>query len=100
MLRALAALGATAALRGVRAQALARPRFEAYPFSLGVASGYPGPNGAVLWTRLAPQPQAPAGGMGAEPVAVQWEVASDEGFAKIAATGTEYTRPLEPNAMS
>ncbi len=90
MLRALAALGATAALRGVRAQALARPRFEAYPFSLGVASGYPGPNGAVLWTRLAPQPQAPAGGMGAEPVAVQWEVASDEGFAKIAATGTEY----------
>ena len=27
-----------------------------YPFSLGVASGYPRPGGFVLWTRLAPAP--------------------------------------------
>ncbi len=32
------------------------PRFPAYPFSLGVASGDPTPDGVVLWTRLAPDP--------------------------------------------
>ena len=30
------------------------------PFSLGVASGYPRPDGISLWTRLAPMPLAPA----------------------------------------
>ena len=34
----------------------ARPRFDAYPFSLGVASGDPSADGFVLWTRLAPDP--------------------------------------------
>jgi len=90
LLRALAALAVAAVVPRAKAQPLARPRFQANPFSLGVASGYPAANGAVLWTRLAPLPQAPAGGMGPEPVAVQWEVAADEDFAKIAASGTEY----------
>ena len=27
-----------------------------YPFTLGVASGDPTPDGVVLWTRLAPRP--------------------------------------------
>ena len=31
-------------------------RFPDYPFSLGVASGDPSPDGVVLWTRLAPDP--------------------------------------------
>lgn len=35
---------------------IAQPRFSAYPFRLGVASGEPLPNGVVLWTRLAPDP--------------------------------------------
>src|SRR6185295_10419768 len=34
----------------------ATPVFDAYPFSLGVASGDPLPDGIVLWTRLAPKP--------------------------------------------
>jgi PhoD-like phosphatase, N-terminal domain len=34
------------------------PRFSDYPFSLGVASGDPLPDGVVLWTRLAPEPLA------------------------------------------
>jgi len=38
-----------------RAVAQAR-RWQAYPFSLGVASGAPRPDGFVLWTRLAPEP--------------------------------------------
>src|SRR5690606_30055930 len=29
---------------------------SAYPFTLGVASGDPTPDGVVLWTRLAPEP--------------------------------------------
>src|SRR5690606_40635132 len=30
--------------------------FSSYPFTLGVASGDPWPDGVVLWTRLAPDP--------------------------------------------
>ena len=41
---------------------LAAPRFGAdTPFTLGVASGDPTPDGIVLWTRLAPEPADPAG---------------------------------------
>ena len=39
------------------------PRFTGYPLTLGVASGDPTPNGVVLWTRLAPAPLDPQGGM-------------------------------------
>jgi phosphodiesterase/alkaline phosphatase D-like protein len=31
-----------------------RPRLADNPFTVGVASGDPGPDGMVLWTRLAP----------------------------------------------
>ena len=34
----------------------AQPLFRTYPFTLGVASGDPLPDGVVLWTRLAPEP--------------------------------------------
>ena len=40
------------------------------PFTLGVASGDPTPTGVVLWTRLAPRPLDPDGGMTARPVPV------------------------------
>src|ERR1700684_3085184 len=36
---------------------------DADPFSVGVASGDPTSTGAVLWTRLAPRPLEPGGGM-------------------------------------
>ena len=45
------------------------------PFTLGVASGDPAPDGAVIWTRLAPRPLA-ADGLGGMPdrvVEVDWE---------------------------
>ncbi len=32
------------------------PVFAAYPFSLGVASGDPAPDGFVIWTKIAPEP--------------------------------------------
>jgi alkaline phosphatase D len=55
----------------------ASPRFGADPFSLGVASGDPTPDGVVLWTRLAPDPLN-GGGMPARPVPVRWQIATDE----------------------
>ena len=64
-------------------------RFTGYPFTLGVASGDPTPDGAVLWTRLAPAPLSGNGGMPDKPVAVQWEVANDEAFANVVARGEE-----------
>jgi alkaline phosphatase D len=63
-----------------------------YPFSLGVASGDPTPDGFVLWTRLAPKPLE-AGGMPPENVRVGWQVASDDKFTKIAAEGSAVATP-------
>lgn len=64
-----------------------RPFLAGYPFTLGVASGDPTPNACVIWTRLAPDPFAPHGGMdGSRPV-IGWEVAEDEQFAKIVQRG-------------
>lgn len=73
----------------VRAQA----RWRANPFSLGVASGDPAPDGFVIWTRLAPAPLEPHGGMPIAPVPATWEVASDEGFRSVVARGSAVARP-------
>ena len=64
-----------------------RPRFADDPFQLGVASGDPTPNGGVLWTRLAPKPLDPDGGMPGPRTVVSWEVANDEGFRTIVQQG-------------
>ena len=73
----------------------AAPSFSNYPFNLGIASGDPRPNGVLLWTRLAPEPLAEdgRGGMPEETVPVQWEVADDENFSRIASQGTAHARP-------
>lgn len=68
-------------------------KFSAYPFSLGVASGDPSPDGVVLWTRLAPEPLVPGGGMPPEAVEVSWEIAEDEGMARIVKSGTVDATP-------
>ena len=70
----------------------AEPRFSDYPFKLGVASGDPAPDGVVLWTRLAPDPLN-GGGMPDKKVPVQWQVATDEGFANVVLEGMEFARP-------
>lgn len=69
------------------------PAFSADPFSLGVASGDPTPDGFVLWTRLAPKPLEGDGGMPAEPVEVGWQVAEDESMGKVVAHGTAVATP-------
>jgi len=93
MALALGAVGAPAILR-------AQQLFTAYPFRLGVAAGEPAADGFVIWTRLAPEPLGEHGGMpmGA-PVAVDWQVASDEHFDKLVAKGTALARPELAHAV-
>ncbi|WP_243791672.1 alkaline phosphatase [Saccharopolyspora gloriosae] len=65
------------------------------PFTLGVASGDPLPDGVVLWTRLAPEPTADDGngGMPAKVVDVEWELAEDERFTRIVRRGRAQAAP-------
>jgi alkaline phosphatase D len=72
--------------------AIAKPRFSGYPFSLGVASGDPLPDGVVLWTRLAPDPLN-GGGMPPENVVVRWELALDENMRKVVQKGKALAIP-------
>ncbi len=59
-----------------------------YPFTLGVASGDPLPDGFVIWTRLAPLFNAQDGRGGLErPVPVRWRVASDAAMTRIVRQG-------------
>src|SRR5262245_16264631 len=71
----------------------AAPRFEHNPFSLGVASGYPDADSVVVWTRLAPEPLAPDGGMPAVAIPVTCEIALDEQFRQVARTINAYAEP-------
>src|SRR5262249_59748320 len=68
--------------------ALARTKFRDDPFTLGIASGEPWPDGFVLWTRLAPESGPPSG-----PVAVEWRVATDEKMAHVVRSGAETAQP-------
>ena len=70
-----------------------KPKWRANPFSLGIASGDPAPDGFVIWTRLAPEPLDAHGGMAPDAMPVAWEVASDEAFATIVAKGEAPARP-------
>src|SRR5438093_10919755 len=77
-LEALAALGVSHALP---ARATDRKvSFDSYPFTLGVASGYPSPGSVVLWTRL-------TGGLDPLAVRVRWELAVDEAMKSIIFSG-------------
>ena len=80
-------------LLGQSAQADTAPSFASDPFSLGVASGDPDHQSVVLWTRLAPQPLQPAGGMPNKSVAVRWELAGDDSMKSIVASGFTAATP-------
>src|SRR5438309_371515 len=80
--RLLLAYGAAlAALPTLGPRASGSPKkhhFQDHPFSLGVASGDPSHDSVILWTRLAPRPTEPEGGMPKESVEVHWQIASDD----------------------
>ena len=83
----LVALGAMPAYgRGRRIQVLSDP------FTFGVASGDPLPRSIVLWTRLAPTALEGAGAL-LEAVAVDWEIAEDEAFTRVAQSGSAVALP-------
>ncbi|WP_395708120.1 alkaline phosphatase D family protein [Reyranella sp.] len=72
--------------------------FSTDPFTLGVASGSPRETSIVLWTRLAPRPLE-GGGMPDQPVAVDWQIAEDDRFTRLAAQGTEQAVPALGHAV-
>lgn len=85
-----------AALPSLATQAQAndkRVSLKADPFSLGVASGDPDARSVVLWTKLAPEPMEPDGGMKPEFVTVHWEIAEDEAMKKVVNSGTAIAPP-------
>jgi alkaline phosphatase D len=75
--------------------AWANPRFQNDPFTLGVASGEPLPDGVVIWTRLAPEPLAldGTGGMPALQVPVTWQVAEDPSMHRVVQSGSAKAVP-------
>jgi alkaline phosphatase D len=104
--RHLLALSRRGALRGAAGlaalAAIGRARGEVVPgdpFTLGVASGDPWPDGCVVWTRLATAPLLPGGGMPETPVQVRWEVAADDRFATPLLAGTATARPEGAHAV-
>ncbi|WP_454196783.1 alkaline phosphatase D family protein [Nocardia sp. Marseille-Q1738] len=57
-------------------------------FRHGVASGDPLPDGVIIWTRVTVSDAAtPGSGLGA-PASVRWEIAADDRFAAVTASGT------------
>src|SRR5215471_2217985 len=72
-------------------------RWTLDPFTLGVASGSPSPDGFVLWTRLAPEPLSfdpfALAGMRGDAVELAYEIAADPELRTIVARGTARADP-------
>lgn len=69
------------------------PRIREHPFTLGIASGDPLPSAVVIWTRLAPEPLDPLGGLPPEKnIPVRWQIVSDEHFSRNLREGTAIAR--------
>jgi len=62
-------------------------------FALGVASGDPLPDAVILWTRLVNDPLVDGGGLPDQPLPVRWEVAADDRFDDIVASGDAVAEP-------
>jgi alkaline phosphatase D len=98
LLLSSAAAGATGAVTTWPLAASAAPYrgpLRTDPFTLGVASGDPEPDGFVLWTRLAQTPLAEdgLGGMPSRGIAVEWELSLDERFRRLMRRGAAMARP-------
>jgi len=74
-------------------RARAELAFTDFPFALGVGAGDMTATAVILWTRLAPRPFDPHGGMPTKPVTVEWQVARDARFKQTVASGSEVAWP-------
>ena len=92
LLSGLAAYGVSARELFAAGPALQNPRFPTSPFTLGVCSGDPAPDGVVIWTRLALDPLN-GGGMPRLPIAVHWQVATDDRMSRVVRSGTATASP-------
>ena len=93
LMSGVAAAAAIAQIPADRASATPRPRIDA-PFTLGVASGDPLPNGVVLWIRLAPSPFEPDGGVPTDRrLPIEWQIASDARMRRIVRDGVGFAEP-------
>ncbi|MFJ2861720.1 alkaline phosphatase D family protein [Kitasatospora sp. NPDC087314] len=83
------AAGASALPLALSTPAEAAAAADAAPrFLHGIASGDPLPDGVLLWTRVTPRPEAvPGSGLGPD-TEVRWELAADQAFTRIVASGT------------
>jgi alkaline phosphatase D len=95
----LARAGAASATLGIGgmiatpARALAPLRsLGGYPFVSGVASGDPGPDRVVLWTRLAVDVLGETP-LPARRIPVAWQVADDEGMRRVRRQGVTFSDP-------
>jgi alkaline phosphatase D len=72
-----------------------------FPFTLGIASGDPGPDSVVLWTRLATAPLDADGhgGVPAADVTVEWQVSRTPAFATLVASGTVTARYADAHSV-
>ncbi len=86
--RALKLLGLGAVAPAVAAPVVPYSSESPTHFQHGVASGDPAPRAVVIWTRITPQPQP-----GRSHVPVDWTVAEDPDFRRIAARGVAETGP-------
>ncbi|MFA7387400.1 MAG: PhoD-like phosphatase N-terminal domain-containing protein, partial [Thiohalobacteraceae bacterium] len=93
VLKGGALLAGTILIPAARSAEPVLARLGSYPFTLGVASGEPAPDGFVIWTRLAPHLLEPDGGMPPLPFEVDWQVAGDPGFAKVVRSGQALAVP-------
>ena len=84
---------ATAACGWLPRSAWSQPRLGGNPFTLGVASGSPSPDGVVLWTRLQSTGLLGGSHLPDAPITVRWELAHDEAFSRLAASGQAQAVP-------
>ncbi|MCZ8261055.1 MAG: alkaline phosphatase D family protein [Beijerinckiaceae bacterium] len=99
--RVLLGLGAGLCLPApaIRAAPAGSPQVRGDPFTLGVASGDPDRTGFVIWTRLAPKPLEPGGGMPQRPVELSWRVSADPDMRVILRQGQAVARPELAHAV-
>ncbi len=93
VLRRLGASAMLTASSGLFSNAVWSQSASSNPFTLGVASGDPAPDGFVIWTKLAPKPLERGGGMPGKPMETEWVVAADESMSKIVQRGKATARP-------
>lgn len=103
-LQALGSLGLATVPKVAPAQCprpgpVSRVCFEAAPFTLGVASGDPRADAVMLWTRLAPEPIEPDGGLRQDGIGVSWALASDPEMRRVVRQGSVRTRRSEGHAV-